>query len=378
VRTLQLGMEWFPEKPGGLNRVYYELVKHLPAANVEVRGLVAGSAQVARDSRGVVEGFAPRSHSLIRRLLAVRRLALPLLRADPRLLVASHFSLYTEPLLGALAGHPMVVHFHGPWGLEGVAEGQSGLTARVKTALEKAVYSRAGAFIVLSRPFGEILERRFGVAPGKVHVIPGGVDASRFAVRESRAECRAKLGWPQDRPIVLSVRRLMRRMGLDDLVRATLRLRDRVPNVLVLIAGSGPLAGEIDGRIASLGLQENVRLLGFVADDALPCAYRAADISVVPTVALEGFGLIVAESLAAGTPCFVTPVGGLPETVGGLSSALVLRATGSDAIADGLADALTGATPLPGALECADFARKNYDWPVIAGRVRVVYEEAMR
>jgi asparagine synthase (glutamine-hydrolysing) len=378
LRTLQLGMEWFPEKPGGLNRVYYELVKHLPQAGVEVHGLVAGTDKVAQTSGGIIQGFAPHSHSLLPRLLAVRRMAGAMLRGDPKLLVVSHFSLYTAPVLDAIAGHPMVVHFQGPWGLEGGVERQSDVTVRVKTTVERAVYRRASAFIVLSRPFGQILERRFGVPPHKIHVIPGGVDVSRFAIRESRAECRAALDWPQDRPIVLAVRRLMRRMGLDDLVGAAALLRERVPNVLVLIAGSGPIRGELERRITSLGLADNVRLLGFVPDAQLPAAYRAADLSVVPTVSLEGFGLIVVESLAAGTPCLVTPVGGLPEAVSGLSRELVLRSTGADAIADGLGDALAGVTPLPSARECVEFARRNFDWPVIAERVRLVYEEAMR
>jgi asparagine synthase (glutamine-hydrolysing) len=378
LRTLQLGMEWFPEKPGGLNRVYFELIKHLPEANVEVHGLVAGSAQVTATSGGMIEGFAPHSRSLLPRLLAVRRLATALLNGDPKLLVVSHFSLYTAPLLDAIAGHPMVVHFQGPWGLEGGAERQSAITVRAKTEVERAVYRRASAFIVLSRPFGQILERRFGVPPHKIHVIPGGVDVSRFAIRESRADCRTALGWPQDRPIVLAVRRLMRRMGLDDLVSAAALLRERVPNVLVLIAGTGPVRGELERQIASLGLRNTVRLLGFVPDEQLPSAYRAADLSVVPTVALEGFGLIVVESLAAGTPCLVTPVGGLPEAVSGLARSLVFRATGAEAIADGLGDALTGVTTLPTARECVSFARRNFDWPVIAERVRLVYEEAMR
>src|SRR6185437_17166875 len=124
------------------------------------------------------------------------------------------------------------------------------------------------------------------------------------------------------------------------------------------------------------GLTDNVRLLGFLPDAQLPAAYRAADVTVVPTVSLEGFGLIVVESLAAGTPCLVTPVGGLPEAVSGLSRALVLRSTGAEAIADGLGDALTGKMALPAARECAEFARRNFDWPVIAERVRLVYEEA--
>jgi hypothetical protein len=56
----------------------------------------------------------------------------------------------------------------------------------------------------------------------------------------------------------------------------------------------------------------------------------------------------------------------------------VVRATGAEAIADALGDALTGVTPLPSARECVDYARRHYDWPVIAERVRLVYEEALR
>ena len=66
---------------------------------------------------------------------------------------------------------------------------------------------------------------------------------------------------------------------------------------------------------------------------------------MVPTVALEGFGLITVESLSAGTPVLVTPVGGLPEAVAGLSQDLVLPSTGANAIADGIDGALSGRHP---------------------------------
>jgi glycogen synthase len=146
----------------------------------------------------------------------------------------------------------------------------------------------------------------------------------------------------------------------------------------VLIAGRGPVGAELEGQIARLGLQEQVRLLGFVPDDDLPRAYRAADLTVVPSVSLEGFGLTVAESLAAGTPCLVTPVGGLPDAVAALSRDLILPSTGPRAIAEGLSAALDGTLPLPGAAACLAFARRQYDWPVIAARTRLVYEQALR
>ena len=378
IRTLQLGMEWFPERPGGLNRVYYELARHLPDAGVEVRGLVAGTTAVSLESEGVVEGFAPHAHALVPRIAALYWRGRALVRSDRRRLVVSHFALYTYPVLGALGRRPLVVHFQGPWGLEGRAERQGALVTAAKTMVERAVYRRATAFIVLSTPFGKILEDRFGVTPERIHVIPGGVDVARFSIGASQAECRARLGWPADRKIVLAVRRLARRMGLDNLITSVARLRETVPDALVMIAGRGSIAGELENAIRHLGLGDHVRLTGFIADELLPHAYRAADISIVPSVALEGFGLIVAESLAAGTPCLVTPVGGLPEAVGTLSPQLVLSGSDPDALAAGMAAALTGTLALPDPAACLAFARTNYDWPVIANRIRAVYEDALK
>lgn len=84
------------------------------------------------------------------------------------------------------------------------------------------------------------------------------------------------------------------------------------------------------------------------------------------------------ESLAAGTPVLVTPVGGLPEAVSGLSPELVLRGTGADAIAEGLDGALSGTLKLPDAEACRRYARENFDNAVIARRVAQVYDEAIR
>jgi glycosyltransferase involved in cell wall biosynthesis len=221
-----------------------------------------------------------------------------------------------------------------------------------------------------------VLHRRYRVPEQRIHVIPGGVDVSRFAIARSRDECRRALGWPEGRPIVLCVRRLVRRVGVDTLVEAAVALRARVPEALVLIAGRGPLKAELEARIAALGLANHVRLLGFVSDELLPTAYRAADLSVVPTAALEGFGLITVESLAAGTPCVVTPVGGLSDVVAPLAPQLVCKSPSAADVADALARALRGEVALPGAAHCTSYARERFDWPVVAAQVRRVYEQA--
>jgi glycosyltransferase involved in cell wall biosynthesis len=376
LHTLQVGKGWFPEQSGGLNRYYHELLRHLPAAGVEVKGLVAGSEQVTAQSGGVVHPFAPSRASLPARLGRVRWLVRRELEQHPASLFVTHFALYAAPCLDLLGDHPVVVHFHGPWSAESRTEGASAVAAGLKYWVEDAVYRRGARFVVLSQAFGRLLAERHAVPTDRIRVIPGGVDAARFAPSEGRAAARGRLGWPLDRPIALVVRRLVRRMGLEDLIAAVELARSAVPDLLLVIAGTGPLAEELEQR-AEGPVARHVRFAGYLPDEELPIAFRAADLSVVPSVALEGFGLIVAESLAAGTPVLVTDVGGLPETVAGLSDACVVRERGPRGMAAALGDALRGTLPLPSADACVRHARRRFDWPVIAEQVRTTYAEVL-
>jgi glycosyltransferase involved in cell wall biosynthesis len=292
-------------------------------------------------------------------------------------MIVSHFALYTLPVLDMIKERPLVVHFHGPWADEGAVEGNRGLRYQAKRWVERQVYRRAARVIVLSAAFGALLAARYDVPPARIVVIPGGIDVARFAVRETRAEARARLGWPPARKIIVAVRRLVPRMGLENLIAAVAQLRAQVPDALLLIAGRGALQAQLAAQIAAGGLADHVRLLGFVSDEDLPFMYRAADISVVPTVALEGFGLIAAESLAAGTPCLVTPVGGLPEVVGGLSRDLVMASATAADMAAAIRAALLGEAALPDAAACRAHAAESFAWDLIARRVAAVYAEAM-
>jgi glycosyltransferase involved in cell wall biosynthesis len=375
VRTLQLGMGWFAESPGGLNRVYSELVSRLPSAGVGVRGFVMATSRVDGAMAGRIEAVCAPGAPLALRWWRMRRRVSEALLGDARAVVATHFALYALPILDLLGRHPLVVHFHGPWALEARHEGGGRVSTAAKAALERAVYQRGRAFIVLSRAFGRVLQHTYGVDERRVHVVPAGVDVDRFSPTASRHQAREALGWPTDRPVVLSVRRLTRRMGLEDLIAAAAIVRRQAPDVLVLIAGTGALASELNARISASGLDRQVQLLGLIPEELLPLAYRAADLTVVPTVALEGFGLVVPESLAAGTPTLVTPESGLPETVEGLSSDLVVPERGAPGLADGILRALTGRLPLPSPDACRAFAHARYDWAIIAQRVAAVYRE---
>lgn len=377
IQSLQLGLRWFPEFPGGLHRLYYEMVHHLPPAGVEVRGLVTGTGHVAEDSGGMVRAFAEADAPLSTRCLALRRELGRMLSEQHPDLAAAHFALYTFPVLDMLRSLPLVFHFHGPWAQEALIEGDKALKVRAKAALERAVYRRAARCIVLSSSFRDVLHRDYGVPLERIRLVPGGVELERWRTPLTRQEAREHLGWTNDRPVIFTARRLARRMGLENLVSAISEVRRRAPEVLLLIAGKGAISGELEAQVRSLGLEGNVELLGFLPDENLPIAYRAANLSVMPTEALEGFGMVAVESLAAGTPVLVTPVGGLPEVVGELSTDLVLPGSSIQDLVEGLQAALQGELALPDTAACQDYVRTRYDWPVVAARMRDVYAEAI-
>jgi glycosyltransferase involved in cell wall biosynthesis len=377
LRTLQLGDDWIEDREGGLGRYYFELIRSLPSTGTSATGLVVGSERASISTNGQIMAFSLANEPLWRRLRAARRISLERIDSGQVDLVASHFSLYALPILRRLKSIPHVVHFHGPWAAESGLESSLGLSTRIKSHLEGLSYLSARRLIVLSKSFQKELIHRHRVDENLIRVVPGGIDLERFNANGTRLEAREKLGWPLDRPIILSIRRQVRRMGMEDLIDATVEIVKIHPTALLLLGGSGAITGELKTRIEEHGLTGNVRQLGRVADADLPTMYRAADMTVVPSKALEGFGLITLESMAAGTPVFVTPVGGLPETVQPFAPQCVFAGTTSAEIASLLIEALSGAIPLPSESECRRYA-EGFSWPKIAALVRSVYDEAAR
>jgi glycosyltransferase involved in cell wall biosynthesis len=290
--------------------------------------------------------------------------------------IGTHFALYTLPALGCFKNKPLVAHFHGPWHKEARVEGHGRLNCWARYQAERAVYTRAQKLITLSDFISKELMRCFRIDESRVTVIPGGVDVKRFDVAETRAEAREQLGWSKDRPIILTVRRLMRRMGLENVIEAASMIREKCPDALILIAGSGRLSEELEQQIRTLGLQDNVKLLGFLPDADLPLAYRAADLSIVPSISLEGFGLVAVESLAAGTPVIVTPVGGLPEIIRPFREDLLARGTTAKHLADVLIPALLDLHELPSSKQCKQYADR-YDWSVVTASIRKVFASVL-
>jgi glycosyltransferase involved in cell wall biosynthesis len=373
-RVLMLGMGWFPATLGGLNRYYRSLLEQLP----EARGVVIGPAEDAPGSVVVLDG--PQV-ALARRIWDfwrhTRRAA-----AGARVLDA-HFALYAAaPLLlgGKLRGRPVVFHFHGPWAQENIAAGDGSRTRYLlRAALERRTLRSADAHVVLSSAFRRVLVERYRVRPWDVHVWSPGVALDVFTpcAADDRSRTRARLEIEAEAFVAVCVRRLVPRMGLDVLLDAWERIAAELPDgSLLLLVGDGPLREALSERVAVADsrLSGRVRVLGRLSEEDLVEAYRAADVAIVPSVSLEGFGLVVPEAAACGTPSIVSEVGGLPEVTLPLDSSLVVPPGDVAALGERIVAAARGALPTRTATR--SFAER-FSWPLLAERHRALHRRLL-
>ncbi|MEP6889411.1 MAG: glycosyltransferase, partial [Nitrospirota bacterium] len=166
-----------------------------------------------------------------------------------------------------------------------------------------------------------------------ITVVPGAADPAMFYPPQDRNEIRRELKLPENRTVLFTVRNLVPRMGLEHLLEAMTMLGEEQRDLLLLIGGDGQLRSRLEEHIFSKGLHDAVRLLGFVPEDQLAKYYQASDLVVMPTLQLEGFGLVTVEALACGTPVMGTPVGAIPEVLSTVDPMFVAEGTDAASLA---------------------------------------------
>lgn len=372
---------------GGGERVLWEQAWRLAARGHRVR-IVSRSADAGAPAPPERQGVSIREFpvdrgSLLRFIVSsireARRAGARALEEAAADVLHVHQPLAGYGVLGSRAGRgiPSLYTFHSPAPLEyrsrrgmtGFHRGRwlGALGTAMLWVIERACLRRATRVHVLSEFSSRELQRLYRVARERIVKIPGGVDPERFRPVTDRRQPRRALGLPLDRPLVLTVRNLESRMGLDTLIRATAIVRRAIPEILLLIGGTGSLRESLQSLVHSLDLAEHVRFPGFVPEAELPAYYQAADAFVLPTRELEGFGLVTVEALACGTPVLGTPVGATPEILRPVSETLVFRDRTPEAMADGIRrffDGIAGDETALGRLRraCRSHVEASYGW----------------
>jgi len=175
------------------------------------------------------------------------------------------------------------------------------------------------------------------VGDRSVGLVSLGVDTERFTPVSSTADkkrIRAELGLPDDSFVFFTVRRLVFRNGLDTLLAATAKLRQR-NDIAVVVGGRGPQRTLLE-RVIDEQQLSNVRLTGFIPDELLADYYRAADAFVLPSRTGEGFGLVLLEAFASGIPAIATCGGGQEEVMREGRTGLLVPPSDPEALADAM------------------------------------------
>ena len=247
-----------------------------------------------------------------------------------------------------------------------------------KRYTEHRILDRAHRVVVLSSFMKGRAEALHSIDAAKTEIVPSGVDTERFCPCPDRSELRRRHGLPADRPILFTARRLVARTGVEELIDAMAAVVEQVPNAHLLVAGKGYLSESLEHRVSELGLTGSVRLLGFVDEATLVDLYRAADLFVLPTVALEGFGIATIEALACGTPALGTRVGATPEILSRVDPSLVVDEPTPRCLANGLLSWLNAPARLTGIRQlCRDVALAHYSWERVAARLEQVFDRTI-
>jgi glycosyltransferase involved in cell wall biosynthesis len=146
----------------------------------------------------------------------------------------------------------------------------------------------------------------------RIEVIDNGIEVDRYGPAADRAGLRARLGLDPARRSVVHVARHHPVKDQATLLRGFAGVATDVPDVDLLLAGDGPLRGDLEALAGSLGVADRVRFLGVRRD--VPDLLRAADVFALTSVS-EAASLTLLEAMATGLPAVVTAVGGNPDVV---------------------------------------------------------------
>jgi glycosyltransferase involved in cell wall biosynthesis len=204
-------------------------------------------------------------------------------------------------------GLPFVTTYHGAYN-----EGFPG------KRLYNSVMARGDRVIAISHFIADLIRARHGVDEARLRVIPRGVDPRRFdpaLVSPARlAALRAAWGVAEGQPIIMLPARVTRWKGQMVLVEAMAQLPGDALALLVGDAAERPaFQAELQARIAGLGLQDRVRLVGHATD--MPAALMLADVVVHASTDAEAFGRTVIEAQAMARPVIASDLGAPRETV---------------------------------------------------------------
>ncbi len=294
------------------------------------------------------------------------RLLGPLSRSEEDVWDVANFPFFSVPvawLLGRLKGRAVVVTWHEYWG--DYWNERAGRLGSLGQLLERTCLALSPTVVTVS----EHTRRRMalaGVDPGKVHVVPNGIDLEEIAAAPPS----------RDRSDLIWVGRLIPHKNADMALRAFALLQVERPALRLLVVGDGPERSRLEGLAGSLGVAASVRFAGFVERAADVYGLMKSSRVLLAPHRKEGFGITVVEGWACGIPAVVCREvqSALPDLVDEPVKGRVVESTPEEVAAAcrDLLDA-TGEAERAALVERA----ADFGWARVAEQLEEVYRAAI-
>ncbi|MDX1952692.1 MAG: glycosyltransferase family 4 protein [Verrucomicrobiota bacterium] len=373
MRFLFLTLGWHPEQTGGAFRYVAELGERLAVRGHHVSILFPSQTPdqgPATSSNGShLIRFQKRAASYWNWKQEIREIDLLLAHLPSDTIVIQCHAYFSHV---ARARKQQAFLFTGPWAEEYLIRFRGerptimqSLHALYMRRVEKNALRRSSRIFTISKYYQDHLPLWHPTRLPHIQMIGAGVNLKRFLPLE-RNDLRAMNGLNPSDFLLLAVRRLEARMGLDLLIQAVGAVRKRHSNLKLWIAGSGAEEQFLKRQIHTLSLEQSVQLMGHVTESQLVDLYNMADCSIVPSIALEGFGLSSVESLACGTPVLASRQGGSLEILNPFSPQFLFEPGSSTAIEQLLSTILNGNLKFPSREQCRSYAQQNFSWEKVA------------
>ncbi len=258
-----------------------------------------------------------------------------------------------------------------------------GFMLKILHAIENINLKHADKVIVLSEfNKNEITKHFKNIEESKINIIPGGVDIYSFKPADENKEkghIRERLKLPQKAFVLFTIRRLVARMGLENLIIAFKKLKTIFGDMYLVIGGDGFLKEKLNSEITEYKLEDEILLTGKIKNEELPLYYQASDLFILPTEHLEGFGLVSLEAMASGLCVLGTPVGGTVEILKELGNEFLFEGNSPDDIANGIEEFIKKDYDIVElGRKCRDYVAKKYSWENIVSTINARYQEWLK
>jgi len=280
------------------------------------------------------------------------------------------FASIAAVILGRRFGKPVLLTVHGRLVM---ASRIADLTVDCyERTVSRVVFGAMAGITVLTPAEKERICRRYHLPETRITVVPVGIDLDHWdALRMMPKAAYAWEGMVREKKVVVTAAQLIRRKGIDYLIRAMPRILAAEPDLILLIAGSGSEEEGLRRLLRSLNLEERIRFLGRIDDTELSALYRAADVFVLPSLS-EGLPTCVMEALAHERPVVATRIDGAKDCFADVAE--LVAPADSDALAESILGILREKKGAAGkAAAGRRLMEKEYTWPAVAGRFVSAY-----